>query len=277
MCDHDICQRAYALLRKARIVAHTWVNELVSKLDMTEDETSRTNLRRRLCTLAATCFSTYDVCLEHVPWTLASDNDIATAVHCAVIVHDNSPSILEDDHSHYFIRLLNRHRRLLHFLEPSLRERAQSNPSGFDHGLASLWPGFRRQISSNWHVLPRTNSRWISCIVEGGQKVHYNLLTGQLLVGGNPLGRLPQDIIQHSTYASVLGTVGAIIILILAYSRVFTCSLQRVLDVVPADIPGMEFMTRSNVYGYQVGYGRHRCCIAANARQRYSFRCAMEI
>ncbi|KAI9453949.1 hypothetical protein BJY52DRAFT_1427406 [Lactarius psammicola] len=193
--DRDICQRAYALLRKARRVVHKWVNELGPKLDTTEDETSRTNLRRQLCTLAATCLSTYDVCLEHVPWMLVSDDDIATAVHCAVIA-------------------------------------AESNPSGLDHGLASLWPGFRRQISSNWHVLPKPNSRWMSCIVEGGQEVYYNLLTGQLLIDGDPLGILPQDIIEHPTYASVLGT--------------------RVLDVVPADIPGMEFMTRSNVSGYQM-------------------------
>jgi hypothetical protein len=27
---------------------------------------------------------------------------------------------------------------------------------------------------------------------------------------------------------------------------------QRVLDVVPADVPGMEFMTRSTVSGYRV-------------------------
>ncbi|KAH9033523.1 hypothetical protein EDB85DRAFT_2144913 [Lactarius pseudohatsudake] len=229
--DRDICQRVYALLRKARSVAHKWINELSSKLDTTEDETSCTNLRQRLCILAATCFSTYDVCLEHIPWTLDRDVDIAIAVHCAVIVHDNTPSVLEDDDSRYLIRLLNRHRRLLHFLEPSLRKCVQSNPSGFDQGLAGLWPGFRRQISSNWHVLPSPNSRWISCIVDGGQEVHYNLLTGQLLIGGNPLGRLPQDFIQHSTYASILGT--------------------RVLDVVPADIPDMAFMTRSNVSGYQ--------------------------
>ncbi len=222
---------------------------------MTEDETSRTSLRRRLCTLAATCFSTYDVCLEHVPWTLASDDDIAIAVHCAVIVHDNSPSILKADHPRYLIRLLNRHRRLLHFLEPSLREHVQSNPSGFDHGLASLWPGFRRQASSNWHVLSNPNSRWISCIVEGGQEVHYNLLTGQLLIGGKPLGRLPQEIIKHSTYASVLGSVSVFVILIHAYSLVYLYPFQRILDVVPADIPGVEFMTRSNVSGYQVGYG----------------------
>ncbi|KAH9061808.1 hypothetical protein EDB83DRAFT_2506594 [Lactarius deliciosus] len=242
--DHDVCERAYNLLRKARSVAHKWIHELGSKLDMVEEETSRATLRRRLCTLAATCLSTYDVCPEHVLSTLTSDNDIAIAVHCAIIVHDNTPLIPEDD---YLIRLLNRHRRLLHFLEPHFREGVQSNPSGFDNGLASLLPGFRRQTISNWHALPRPNSRWIFCTVEGGQEVHYNILTGQLLIGGNPLGRLPQDIIQHSTYASVLGT--------------------RVLDVVPADIPEMEFMTRSNVYGYQIFFARRDGNLILQARR----------
>ncbi|KAI9450186.1 hypothetical protein BJY52DRAFT_1126070 [Lactarius psammicola] len=245
--DQDICERAYTLLRKARSVAHKWINELGSKVDVTEDEMSRTNLRRRLCILAATCFSTYGVCLKHIHWTLSNDDDIAIAVHCAVIVHDNTPSILEDNHSRYFTRLLNRHHRLLHFLEPSLRELAQSNPSGFDHGLERLWPGFRRQVSSTWHVLPGPNLRWISCIVEGGQEVHYNLLTGQLLISGNPLGRLPQDIIQNSVYASVLGT--------------------RVLDIVPADIPEMEFMTRSNVSGYQIFFSRRDGNLTLQARR----------
>jgi hypothetical protein len=243
------------LLRKARSVAHTWINELGSKLEKTEDEKLCANLRRRLGILAATCFSTYDVCFEHIPWILSDDRDIAVAVHCAVIVHDNTPSILGDDKSGHLARLLNRLHRLLHFLEPFLREHVQSNPSGFDHGLASLWPGFRRQRSSDWRVLPRPNSRWICCVAEGGQEVHYNLLTGQLLIGGNPLGRLPQHIIRHSTYTSLLGTVSIIIILsILGSLHLFTYSLQRVLDVVPAEIPDMEFMTRSNVSAYQV------CC-----------------
>jgi hypothetical protein len=215
--DTDICQRANELLRKARSVAHKWIDELSSKLDMTEDETSRTNFRRRLCTLAATCFATYDVCPEYVPWALASDNDIAIAVHCAVIVHDNTPSILEDDD--HLVRLLNRHYRLLHILEPSLRDDVRSNPLGFDQGLTSLWPGFRRKVSSNWQVLPGPNMRWISCIAEGGQEIHFNLLTGQLLIGGKPLGRLPQEIIEHSTYASALGAVRNFDVLIDPYSR----------------------------------------------------------
>ena len=253
--DPDICQTAYGLLRKARNVSYKWIGELHLKLDETHDELSRSNLGRRLCILAATCFSTYDVCPNHVPGILSDDSDFATAVHCAVIVHDNTPHTLEDDDSGYFVRLLNRHRRLLHFLEPFLLSSVQSNQTGFDDGVTKLWPDFRRQISSNWHTLPSPNSRWITCTVESGQEVHYNLLAGRLLLDGEPLGRLPQEVMTHPTYASVLGTVSTIVH---ASSHVFTYSLQRILDVVPADISGMKFMTLSKVSGYQVGSCRRR-------------------
>ena len=189
-------------------MAHNWIGELDSELDETEDETARKNLRWRLCTLAATCLTTYDVFPEHVSGVLSGVSDIAIAIRCAVIVNDNTPSILRGDNLGYLSRLLNRHSRVLHFLEPFFHIAVQVYPSGFDRGLASLWwPGFRRQSSSKWRVHSNPNSRWIYCIVEGGQDVHYNLLTGQLLIGGNPLGRLPQEIIQHPTYASILGTV----------------------------------------------------------------------
>ena len=87
-----------------------------------------------------------------------------------------------------------------------------------------------------------------------GLEVHYNILTGKLLLGGEPLGRLPKEVMNHSTYASVLGAVSTIVHNSL---RVFTYSLQRILDVVPADISDMKFMTLSKVSGYQVSHG-HR-------------------
>jgi hypothetical protein len=208
----EVCARAYALLRKVRIVTHGWIGQLGSKLDIAQDETTRTNLRHRLCSLAATCVSTFDVCLEHVPNILSTDDDFAIAVQCAVIVHDSTPPILEDDASRYLTRLLNRHRRCLHFLEQFFLEGIRSNSSGFDRALARLWSGYRRRRSSVWHVLPAPNSRWISCTTEGGQEVHYNIITGELLVSGKPLGRLPKEIIEHPTYASVLGTVGVMIV-----------------------------------------------------------------
>ncbi len=202
-------------MREARNVTYRWIRELGPKLDSTQDETSRAGLRLRLFMLATTCFSTFDVCAEHIPAILTTDEDFSIAMQCAVIVHDNTPPALSDDNSLYLARMFSRHRRLLHYLEPIL---GQSMPAvvgqikllqtgAYDHALSKLWLGYRRRAFSNWHVLQRSNSRWICCIAEGGHEVHFDLITGQLLIGGKRLGRLPQDIVEHPTYASILGTV----------------------------------------------------------------------
>lgn len=203
--------------------------------------------------LAVTCFSTFDVSLEYIPSIFSDENDLSIAMQCAIIIHDNTPSSLADDNTFDLTRMLHRHHRLLHFLEPVFsfyKEPANLSfprENGYDHAVSAFWPSYRRSTSSWWRAVPIPDSRWTSCSAEGGQKIHYNLLTGQLLVDGKPLGKLPQEIIEHPTYADILGAVSAMIPLL--YVLNFS---QRVLDVVPADVLGMEFMTRSTVSGYQV-------------------------
>ena len=211
--DPAVSGRACALLREARNVTHLWVCAVREKLESTQDETVRAGLQQRLCTLAATCFSTFDVGLERASSLLSNDEDFSIAMQCAIIVHDNTPSSASNDNSFYLTRMLSRHRRLLHDLEPIFRrsdpnalDRARLLHSGaFHHALSQLLLGFRD--SSSWHALPRPNSRWISCITEGRREIHYDILTGQLLIDGKQLGRLPREIVEHPTYACVLGTV----------------------------------------------------------------------
>jgi hypothetical protein len=215
--DPDVSRRACALLRQARNLTYRWIRELAVKLDSTHDETSRAGLQRRLCMLAATCFSTFDVCSEHIPAIFTAEEDFSIAMQCAVIVHDNTPPSLSDDNSLHITRMLNRHRRLLHYLEPTLGQFLPAavgqvkllHGSAYDHALARLWLGYRQRTFSSWHVLQRSNSRWICCITQGGHEVHFDLLTGLLLIGGKRLGRLPQEIVEHPTYASILGTVSS--------------------------------------------------------------------
>jgi len=167
--------------------------------------------------LAATCFSTFDVSLEHIPAILAGEEDVSVAMQCAVIVHDNTLSSLSDDSSLYLTRMLSRHRRLLHNLEPIF---SQSLPyvlgkarllhsDAYDHALARLWLGYHhdRGSLSSWHALPKPISRWISRVTKSGQEIHYDLLTGELLIGGTRLGILPKKIMEHPIYVSIFGTV----------------------------------------------------------------------
>jgi hypothetical protein len=162
-----------------------------------------------------TCFSTFDMSSEYVVDSIAGGKDLSIALECAVIVYDNAPGPLSDDNSRYLTQMLGRHRRLLHNLEPifglsmrSIRGGAELSHAGaYDEAFARLRPGYRPGNASNWHVLPRPNSRWISCINGEGQKVYYDLLTGELIMGGKQLDRLPQEIIEHPTYIRVFGKV----------------------------------------------------------------------
>ena len=207
----QVAVRACALLRKARNVTHGWVRAVYEKLESTQDETVRASLQQRLYMLAATCCSTFDVCPGHVPAVLANHEDFSIAMQCAILVHDNTAPCLSGDDSFYLTRILSRHRRLLHDLEPLLRKQDPTNPDqllhtgSYDDALSRVWVGFKR--SSSWRSLPIPNSRWISCVTLGGQKVHYDLLTGQLLIDGIQLGRLPREFVEHPTYASILGSV----------------------------------------------------------------------
>ena len=139
--------RACALLREARNVTHRWICAIRDELESAQDETSCTGLQRRLCILAATCFSTFDVCPKHIPTLLSDDEDFSIALPCAIIVHINTPPYLTDDSSLYLARALSRHRRLLHDLEPffcrpdptDLNQAKLLQSSAYDHALSQLW------------------------------------------------------------------------------------------------------------------------------------------
>jgi hypothetical protein len=194
-------------------VTYGWIFDIRKNLESTQDGTIRAGLQQRICMLAATCFSTLDVCPEHIRILLADDEYFSIAMQCAIIVYDHPPPPVPDNNS-YPMRMLRRHRRLLHNLELIFREsddqadadQAKMQHGGaYNHALSHL--SLDLCCTSSWHMLPRPNSRWISCMTEGGQEFHYDLLTGQLLIGGKQLGRLSQEIVEHPTYTSIFGAV----------------------------------------------------------------------
>ncbi|THH06264.1 hypothetical protein EW146_g9666, partial [Bondarzewia mesenterica] len=232
--DPDVHEAGYKLLRKARDVTFQWVRELAEHL-RASDEKHVNESQIRLCQMAATCRATYDVDPEHLPHLLRSDEDVSVLVQCAISVYDNQPPVLEKA-SPEFQKLLSRDRRLSHSLEPFLLERALANNQGLDNAIASLWSGFCRGRGV-WDQLAAPNSRWLTCWTASGvgqvaQRIQYNLLEGRLLIDGKPLGRLPREIVRHPVYSRIFG--------------------NKILDVVPADLPGMEFATLNLISGYQL-------------------------
>ena len=145
-------------------MTYRWIVDVSMELDFSQDETLRTGLRHRLCMLALTYFTTFDVSSEHVPAVLSNEEDFSIARECTAIVHDNTPLSPSDDNSLHLTRMLSRHRRLLHDFEPLfgqsflpvLGRGGLTHASAYDNSLARLRPGCSRRNSSSCLALPRT-------------------------------------------------------------------------------------------------------------------------
>ena len=207
--DLNVWARACSLLRKARNVAFRWMRQLTKRLQQSKDEHKTREFRLRVCEIAATCRGTYDVDPDDVPFLLNSSEDVAILVECAIHLYDNTPSSLADV-SVDFKRLLERDRRLSHSLESWLCQRIGEQREGLDSAIVGIWRVYRS--GSEWKQLEPPSNRWLCSVTasENGlesQYVQFNILEGQLLINGKPLGRLPQSIIKHATYVRLFGQV----------------------------------------------------------------------
>ncbi|KAG9126633.1 hypothetical protein FRC07_002686 [Ceratobasidium sp. 392] len=229
--------KAYRFLGEARAVTFGWLRQLSSKLRDAKLESQVLDYQHRVCEMAAICRSTYDVDAPHLRELLSGPKDCLELISCSVILYDNQPPKLQNA-SQTLQKLLARDRRLMYKSLPIVLEKLKEIPRLLDDSVSRCWNGYRPS-PSGWVSLPAPNSRWVSTgtmSVSGGasQRVHFNLLNGSLLVDGQPLGRLPRNYVAHPTYTRLFG--------------------QKVLDVVPADSPGMVFTTRNYIDGNLVSF-----------------------
>ncbi|KAG1853153.1 hypothetical protein DFJ58DRAFT_396412 [Suillus subalutaceus] len=233
--EESIKIRGYSLLRRIRTATFTLLTQLSEKLQASNEETVSRDLQGRVRDMAVTCRSTFDVDGD-ASLLLMSSDDIKVFAYCAVMIYDNTPSQLGNLPQHSKL-LLERDKRCCHALEPAIRQYAELHREGLDCAIAKIWGSYRP--GTPWRALTAPNSRWLVAQTaqshsQSPQDVHINLISGCLLVGGKQLGRLPSIIVQHPTYQSIFG--------------------DQVLDIVPADIPGMEYATRGNLCDHQVSF-----------------------
>ncbi|KAG2366240.1 hypothetical protein BDR07DRAFT_1480293 [Suillus spraguei] len=233
--EESIKSEGFLLLQRIRATTFALLGQLSRKMQASVDEKASRDLQGRLRDMAATCRSTFDV--DGDPsLLLKSNDDIKIFAYCAVMIYDNTPSQLGNLPQHSKL-LLERDKRCCHALEGAVRRYVEIHREGLDCAVEKVWGSYRR--GTRWRALPAPSSRWLVTETAPSdsqlpQTVYYNLIDGSLLVDGKPLGRLPSSIVQHPTYRAIFG--------------------DQILDIVPADIPGMEYATRGNPHGYQVSF-----------------------
>lgn len=201
--ESSVIGRGYSLLRRARTTSLHLTRNLMERLPDCGEDFVR-DFQVRVCEMAATCRSTYDVDSTHIVSLLNSHEDVSVFLECAVAIYDNTSPSHKSPNA--LSRLLHRDRRLAHYLEPFVVRLISNDRFGLDKAISSIWPAYRPGSSwiceDRWfisHTLPAAG--------QGSQQVHLNILEGRLLIAGNPLGCLPRTILNHSIYLRVFGQV----------------------------------------------------------------------
>lgn len=206
--EPEVVVRACALMREARHLTFEWMHTLITKLQDCGEKYIQ-DFQTRVCEMAATCRSTYDVDSIHLRHLLNTPDDVAVLLECAIVIYDNSPAN-QSKISPDFKKVLDRDRRLSHSLELPVLALLRTNQRGLDTAITAIWSSYRP--GDVWNQLGEDNARWMESetfAAEGqeSQRVHLNVLEGRLLINGKPLGRLPPGIVHHDIYARVFGQV----------------------------------------------------------------------
>ncbi|KAF8597292.1 hypothetical protein BDV93DRAFT_596925, partial [Ceratobasidium sp. AG-I] len=239
--DPGILQAAYTFLQEARKVTLLWLDKLLIRLQHADQVSGIIEFRQRVCEVAAICRSTYDIDPNHLSAVLSTPEDISTLLACLVTIHKNQPAELEKAPVVFQV-LIGRDRRLAHTTAPIILEKLQQNPHLLDKFMTWFWPDYHAG-AIGWAPLSKVDLRWVSTTTGKrtgytSQKIYFNLLEGQLLIDGLPLGQLPVEYMNHGSYMRLFG--------------------QKVLDVIPTSSPNMIFQTRFDIEGHQVLFALDR-------------------
>lgn len=235
--SHEIVQeRCLQLLLRIQFITIAWTRDVINTLHNCQEETELESIEILALDLALTCNGTFDVDMHHLEIMLKSVETQAIFVESMITVQDRCPA------SAARLRIvtqmcLRRFDRIAHRAERILRDIIVCEAKGINIAIQLLWSSYEAGI--DWTALETPNERWLrtktaetDCQVS--VSVEFNVLTGELLINGFPLARLPRNYEAHDTYKRLFG--------------------QKMLDVIPSTMPGMNFETRKAVCNQEVHF-----------------------
>jgi len=226
-------EKVKSLLRNVRTVTMVWVGDLITRLEKATTSEQITKIQYNLIYAAYISRRTFDRDGADIPETLSSDADVACYIECAVVVENNCPDNIETLPL-FISRAVIRDRYMSHRLQKHVVNAVLSRRTSVDQAIQSIWHRYQPNPSVPWETVPSTGDRWLATRTMDLQELHLDVLTGQLLVEGHRLGRLPASYTAHQTY-----------------KRIFE---NQVLDVLVSSRPDAQYVTKRNIQGYEISF-----------------------
>ncbi|KAM0146239.1 hypothetical protein ACHAQE_010832 [Botrytis cinerea] len=218
-----------SLLDRVRNVACRWLRKLGDKLNDTQDEAQRSQFQRALLYTSLICLDSFNVDQNQLQGILGSPYTASILIEASIIARDNLSAKDDEDSLQYL--LLDRWHRNTHRTSPiAIGQISNYENNCLDLAIKQYWPGYVPKLG--WHA-SSSAEYWLE---NSSTTVHYNTLTGRLLVHGSPLLYLPADILARESYVRLFG--------------------RSLINVMPSNIKGMEFSSKRVFQDHTVHFSR---------------------
>ncbi|OJJ65665.1 hypothetical protein ASPBRDRAFT_79678 [Aspergillus brasiliensis CBS 101740] len=202
-------EECIAQLDGLRKISFNWVMTVGDKAGATDSNDHRNNLIASAAYLALMCVGTFDCENSHLERMLRNDLDASIFIQCSMIIHDRKgllnrvSSCLLPILYYRWQNIAFRGHRIL------ANNTVHGRTTALNRAIQRTWAAYRP--GSPWTAASSGTQCCLHAQMMGelggtsGVVVYVNLLTGQLLINGRPLARLPSEFERHKTYQSLFG------------------------------------------------------------------------
>lgn len=206
--DFSTVERAVEFLRRCRKTALKWCEDLAANLFTRTDARSEAQ-QLLIVKIGGICQLTYGVEPQHCPLLLDNRTDLFHLTRSSILVFENTPR----SHANLPSGVANSliwTTKILHNIEDHTRNLIETDASGFNEAISKSVHDL--QITSSWNSCLGNVSRWVTNETNAGphgspQVIHYNLLSGELLLANCHPGRLPQEYTSLPLFQRMFGNV----------------------------------------------------------------------
>ncbi|KAL4901190.1 hypothetical protein BDW74DRAFT_187846 [Aspergillus multicolor] len=225
LTQRHICLEYLSYMRR---IAFKWVTLLREKGGIKSSDKRRKDLVARSAHIALICVATFNTDGANLEQLLDNKSAASVFIQCYIMIHDKRGYL--DIEFNYLLSILYYRWQILSYRSyPILARHASRRPKMMDDAIQGAWAAYRS--GSSWSATPEGGDHWGTNVL-----VHLNLLTGELLVNGEPLARLPEQYKVHDTYKILFGTAP--------------------IEVMPSEVPGMQFSAQRKHMGQTIHIGR---------------------
>ncbi|KAJ5471830.1 hypothetical protein N7539_008773 [Penicillium diatomitis] len=234
--DHRKC---LDLLRLMRQNSFQWVESVRAAASGEIDDARKVEVIAKAVHIALVCVQTFDTETDLQSFDLSSD--VSLFLRCCMIIWNGRDCLPLGVGSlqrilYYRWQVLCYHSRAVLAAACSV-----TSFSPIDSAISEAWAAY--PAGSIWSEVSPSVSYWLHALCSEStgervrtQQVHYNLLTGELLVNGLPLAHLPAEYMSNQIYRILFGE-------------------RSQLEVMPSDQPGMQFSCRAKYCGHTIHLG----------------------